>query len=342
MSFTERDLRAMLEENSAAPPPTGDLAAAAEERGRRIRRRRATAGAVAATALVTLGFAVTPSLLPEERSRDVVAAATSEPTDSKTRPDVDLSLLEKREIPLSLASGIGNVEIVDSDDPVRKQELVQTPNHGLVSVTDLRVQALLGTVEGFEMGTEAITEGEKARGINLKVRAHSLVNGSDGLEASGLREGETATFNVGAADPASYPIDKLNRAIPAGTRVLLYEQAPGSGFALAEQAGVFFTRSVVLEDADGTPVGGPYTEGLQSGVWQRAKSFGELLKLGERLEYTCALVRKETDPEAKPDSPRALDLETKPCLRVSWDAPSPKPTPGPSTSATVTPSPAAP
>ncbi|MEO3782773.1 hypothetical protein ABGB12_05565 [Actinocorallia sp. B10E7] len=327
MPFTERDLRAMLEDNSSDLPPTGDLAAAAQERGRRIRRRRQTAGAVAAAALVAVGITVVPSLRQSDGpDRMASVAASSSPTTPAARPDVDLSLLKKNEIPLILTSGIGNVEVVDSLDLWTAGRWIQTIENGLVSVTDLRLQALVGTVEGFELATEPPKDGVKEHGILMKVRPDSLINSSTGLDELGLHKEEATAFTVGATDPASYPIAELNRAVPAGTRVLLYEWRPGAGFAPSGPKQVRYVRSAVLEDADGTLVGGSYTKGLQPGIWQKVKTFDELLELSKRIEYTCALVVVEEPEKVKPTDLRRFDHEMKRCFRVRTASPAPDPT----------------
>ncbi|GAA2725911.1 hypothetical protein [Actinocorallia aurantiaca] len=355
MPFTEKDLRAMLEDNSSDLPPTGDLAASAQERGRRVRRRRQAAGAVAAAALVAVGIAVVPSLGSSDGPQEQLAAVAS-PTTPAARPDVDLSLLKKREVPFMLTTGIGNVEVVDSPDSRDSKRWVQTAGNKFVSVTDLRLQGLVGTIEGFELGTESAFSG-KERSILMKVRPDSLVNGSAGLEELGLRKGEAAGFTVGFADPASYPIAELNQAVPAGTRVILYEWSPGAGFSPIGPRQVRQTRSAVLEDADGTVVGGPYTKGrgLQPGIWQKVKTFDALLELSERIEYTCALVVVENPQKTTQKDLRGFDHEMKRCFRirtpspenadptappkVSPSAPTPSPTSPEDPAATPTPSP---
>jgi len=366
----------MLEENSAAPPPTGGLAAAAEARGRRIRRRRAAAGTVAAAALAALGFTAVPALLPEEGSRDVVAAASGGPTDAANRPDVDLSLLEELkndEYPAALVHPVPHLRLAEPGEdggPAMRTGRIGGRTDYLL-VTGLHALGITGTVEGFSTAPDPSGSdgGNGSRLVLMKVRLDSQLDDSPEFRRRGLREGETVELSIGTARAGADPAGLLNRAIPAGVRVLAFEVGSPQLAGYSESAGPRLVQGVVLEDSDGRPVGASYDERFASDpmapppapLWKKANTFDEVLKLVRKVVLDCPLVNvfgtHEFGPEEKkllsqdagePAPYRCLSISLPsdtPAPRAPRDVPSPRPTstsaPAPTPSAPE-PSPAAP
>ncbi len=337
MPFTEKDLRAMLDDNSSSPPPSGDLAATAESRGRRVRRRRAAGGSVlAAAALVALGFAVVPSLSDGGAGRDVLASATAQSAASGSRPDVDLASLPQNMIPWAFFHGVGNIRAVDGPLPTPAEVTTEDGSIVYRGMNPLSAHSVVGTVEDFAPASDPSGRG----GVHMKVRLGAQIDDPSRLEKRDLREGEVVTLWVGFVDDAKGdPSDALRRAVPKGTRVLAFERivTPAASPADPDAPSVAEIRrvqSVVFEDADGSPVAGPYFRGTPGKEWERQKSFDALLELMRKAVYECITVALEdpVDEEALKDlSEKLRDDEPggAKCLQVHKNDPSETPTPPP-------------
>ena len=266
MPFTEKDLRAMLEDNSSDLPPTGDLAASAQERGRRVRRRQA-AGAVAAAALVA---SASPSSRPWAPPTDPKSSwRPSVPHPPTTRPDVDLSMLKKLKkgeftFAFTTSLDVRTASPEESREPSLLLGTLKEQGDSYAVTTKPLGNSIIGTVEGFSLDPNSFPkrfggQGKKQQqGIRMKIRLGAQLDDSAEFQRRGLREGETVDVHVGYAAPRLGPD---GRSHPSSS-----SRHPGSGLRgdplrLSEISQLKETRDVhsaILEDADGTLTGGPY------------------------------------------------------------------------------------
>ncbi|GAA3197766.1 hypothetical protein [Actinocorallia longicatena] len=368
MPFTERELRAMLEDNSADVPPTHDLAATAEAGGRRARRRRYVAGGLATAAALAVGFTVIPGLFaadddPRGEDRGPLLAATVSPAVSQ-RPDVDLSVLkdDKDLLPNGSSTAVSLTPFQNWSSPeARKRQAVLEKNGKLLRLAYLSSHVVSGTVTGFAPvdspsliswadpsgarpgrplpsgAKNPLPEGTTFVGLTLHVDRELA-------SAGGLKKSSAGDVTVVLGPAPVAAVDRLKAALPSGVRTVAFLNGPAG-----EDPLLYSADNLVFEDADGSLTGGTFTlpatvpdpDASSPAPVTAPKTFDDLLKVLADSEQACAAgYAAQGNKRLSPKELQAIGKDNRlRCLRLRFPSGSPAdPTPVPTAPPTVSPS----
>ncbi|WP_460363490.1 hypothetical protein [Actinocorallia lasiicapitis] len=302
----------MLEDNSADVPPTPALAEAAEAAGRRTRRRRYVVGGLSTAAALAVGFTVIPTLFTDAAppTKDPALASTLTPT---VRPDVDLALLTKGGLPfLQLGdwttASIGELKELTS-------VVVSTTDGSVVRPYFGGGTALTGSVLGVTelpvgvKGPVAKKNGKGMHGLGLRIKVDRTLADASPLTTDPSGE---VLLDLGVVNDDG--IKLATQAIPVGARLVAV-----AGPSADPDPDAHTARTVIFEDADGSPAGGPYSLPKRPSPWSDAKSFDEVVALVDKAYRDCPTLdlSKKTDPRDR----KVIAVRIKEMAKILADRP---------------------